>query len=288
MSRKAKEVSAPSPKPKASQEVLDQKLALEHVDIEKLVPNPWNPQTMNQEEFDRLVDEISSVGFIAPIQVVPLDDGTYQILGGEHRWKAAKVIGLKTLPCAVLTDKKWREDDLKKFTSTRLNLIQGRLDPTKFLTLYNEMVEKYGSDAMSRLFGFTDDSALQKVLGGVRKGIKRSLPKEMQNEFDKAAKDVKTVEDLSKIIQNLFAKFGSTVSQNFMIFSYGAKQHLYIAMNKEMKAGMDKVVECCRKSGEDINDFMAPLIEMYVEEAKDRLKRMEETAEKIDSSTSTS
>lgn len=280
-SPKSEPKSTPAPEPRAPLPVQDQapKLDQKYLPVDKIVPNPWNPQGMSAEEFNRLVDEISTVGFIAPIQVVPLDDGTYQILGGEHRWKAAKVAGLEEIPCAILTDSKWKEDDLKKFTTTRLNLIQGKLDPTKFIPLYNEMVEKYGTDAMASLFGFSHEAGLQEIISGVKKGMKRSLPKEMQGEFDKAAKEVKTIEDLSKIIQNIFNKYGSTVSQNFMVFSFGSKQHIYVSMNKQMKSAMDKVLEFCRKSGEDINDFMEPITKAYMQTAEHRLSRMADTVE---------
>jgi len=166
-----------------------------------------------------------------------------------------------------------------KFTSVRANVIHGDMDPDKFLSLYNELADKYGAEAMQQLLGYSDSKAFQKLVSGVKKGMKKALPKELQAAFDDAAKEVKTVEDLSKIIQSLFQRYGETVSQSFMVFSHGGKNHIYISMSPSMKKAMEKVVEYCRKSGEDINDFMEPITKAYMGTAETRLKRMAETAE---------
>lgn len=268
------------PEPLPSVESFQQpKHELVYLPVLKLVPNPWNPQTMDSESFNRLVDEIGQVGFIAPMQVVPLDDGTYRIIGGEHRWKAAQVAGLKEVPCLLLSQEQWKDADLQKFVTVRLNILQGRLDPTKFIDLYKEMTDKYGEESLQQLLGFTDKNAFQSLLKDVKKGMHKALPKALQKEFDDAAKQVQTVEDLSKIIQTMFTRYGDTVNQSFMVFSHGAKQHIYIAMTSGMKKAMDKVIEYCRNSGEDINDFMEPITKAFMQTAEVRLKRMADTTE---------
>lgn len=273
---------AEQPDPDTTTTLQEHEGTLEFIHVSAMEPNPWNAQAMDAEEFNRLVDEITETGFIAPVQVIPLDNGRYRILGGEHRWKAAKVVGMTTVPAMVLTGAKWKDEDLQKFSSVRLNVIQGKLDSEKFLKLYNEMADKYGAESLQRLMGFVDEKAFSKLVSGVSKGMKKTLPKELQGEFDAAAKQVKTVEDLSKVIQAMFTRYGDTVNQSFMVFSHGNKHHLYIAMNASMKKAMDKVVEYCRKSGEDINDFMEPLTKAYMQTADVRLKRLEETAAEDD------
>jgi ParB/RepB/Spo0J family partition protein len=272
-------VNAPTPDDMATPTFHEHEGVQEFIRVDLLDPNTWNAQVMDAEEFNRLVDEINEVGFTVPIQVVPLDNGRFRIIGGEHRWKAAKVVGMSTIPAYILTAKKWQDTDLQKFSSVRVNVIHGKLDPEKFIALYNEMVDKYGADNIQRLMGFVDESAFQKLVTGVKKGMRKSLPKELQGEFDAAAKQVKTVEDLSKVIQAMFTRYGDTVNQSFMVFSHGNKQHLYIAMNPQMKKAMDRVMEYCRKSGEDINDFMEPLTKAYMQTADSRIKRMTESEE---------
>jgi len=237
------------------------RVELKHIPIDLICPNSWNPQSQDEITFQRLVDEIRDVGFLDPLEVVPLDDGTYRIIGGEHRWQAAKVIGLEELPCSVLVDAKWQDEDLQKFVTVRLNVLKGKLDPEKFAKLYGEMATKYGADALQQLMGYTDTKAFQKVVGDVKRGLKKSLPKDLQDEFDEKAKEAKTVEDLSNILQHLFAKHGDTVNLSFMVFSFGKQEHTYVQMNRQTKKALDKVLAYCRHANEDINDFLAPLIE---------------------------
>lgn len=255
------------------------KLDLKYVPIDLIHPNSWNAQTQDEITFQRLVDEIRDVGFVDPLEVVPMSDGTYRIIGGEHRWQAAKVIGMDELPCAVIADKKWQDEDLQKFATVRLNVIKGKLDPEKFAKLYGEMAEKYGAEALQQLMGYVDTKGFQKLVGDVKRGMKKSLPKELQDEFDEKAKEAKTVEDLSNIIQHLFAKHGDTVSLSYMIVTYGKQEHVYIQANSKTKKALDKVLAYCKHANEDINDFMAPIIE---EAGKQALKQLEKSKREAD------
>jgi len=234
---------------------------LKHIPIEKLVANPWNPQNMDEAMFTRLVDEIKENGCTAAIQVVALEDGNYRIIGGEHRWKACQAAGVDEVPCTVLIGKRWQDEDLQKFETVRLNVIGGKMNPEKFLKLYQEMADKYGKDALQQLMGYVDTRQFQKLVGDVKRGMKQSLPKEMHAEFDEKAKEAKTVEDLGTIIQTLFAKYGDTVQQSYMVFTFGKNEHVYVQMTRPMKKALDKVLNYCRESGADINEFLAPILD---------------------------
>ncbi len=246
---------------------------MEYLPVDEVIPNSWNPNHEDDATFNRLVDEIADVGLIDPIEVVPMEDGTYVILGGEHRWRAAKTLGHEEVPCVILCDKKWQDGDLQRFATVRMNVLHGKIDGDKFMRLYNEMAAKYGADSIQQLMGFVDAQGFQKLIGAVKKGLKKSLPPEMQAEVDARMKEAKTVQDLSNIIQDMFNKHGDTVSMSYMIFTYGKQQHLYIAMNSKMRKAMEKVMEYCRISGEDINDFMVPLTEGYMRVAAAKLEQ---------------
>jgi hypothetical protein len=244
---------------------------LAYLSVDSITPNEWNPQGMDDDEFDRLVEEIDEVGFNSAIEVVEAADEQFVIMGGEHRWRAAKVCGLEHIPCLIYRGEKWEEADLQKFVTVRLNVIGGKLDPIKFAKIYEEMAEKYGKDSLQHMFAFTDQKAFQRLVGDVKKGLKGSLPKELQDEFDEAAKEAKTVEDLSKIIQNLFNKYGDTVQHSFMVFTFGKQHHVYIQMSSKTKKALDKVLGFCKTMGEDINEVMAPIIKACADDAEKKL-----------------
>src|SRR3990167_4523362 len=65
------------------------------VDIDKIMPNPWNPNIQEKAIFEKQKKSIDELGFIGSIIVRRINHTTcdYQILDGEHRFKAAKEHG---------------------------------------------------------------------------------------------------------------------------------------------------------------------------------------------------
>lgn len=213
----------------------DPKLTLENINVDLIDKNKWNPNEMDDTTFNRLVVELEETGFIDPIQVVPTDDGRYVILGGEHRWQAAKVLGWESIPCIILTDEKWKENDLCKFVTVRLNVLHGKTNAEKFMSIYNEMLDKYGEDSLKDLFAYTDSDAWDKLTGSVKEALKASgLPAEMIEEYAKTVEEVKTVDDLSNILNRLFTKHGDTLKYNFMVFAWGGKDHVYVKCDDKL------------------------------------------------------
>jgi len=256
-----------------------------YISVDRLAPNSWNANEEDEVTFDRLIDDVSETGFIDSLTVVALEDGNYRILGGEHRWRAAKASGEEAVPCLVLKGAKWKDEDLQKFVTVRMNMLKGKLNPEKFLVLYNEMADKYGADQLQKLFGFTDKRAFKKILKGVMQSAKAVLPKELHAEMDEKAKDAKSVEDLGAIVQEMFAKYGGTLAQSFMVFTHGKQEHIYVQMTNAMRKAMDKVLLYCETAGTDINDFMAPVTKACLEKAMqglDEIKEGDETDESFE------
>jgi ParB family transcriptional regulator, chromosome partitioning protein len=92
------------------------KLAME-IEIKKvppsaLSPNPWNSNVVAPEAEEKLKESITRFGLFKPIVVRELNDGSLQIIGGEHRWDVAKKIGMAEVPIVNLgkiTDKRAKE-----------------------------------------------------------------------------------------------------------------------------------------------------------------------------------
>ncbi len=55
------------------------------LNIDKVEPNPWNPNVQNEQQFKAEIESITNNGFLAPILVRAFDDH-YQIIDGEHRF----------------------------------------------------------------------------------------------------------------------------------------------------------------------------------------------------------
>jgi hypothetical protein len=246
-----------------------------YLPLDLIIPNDWNANEQDERTFDAFVDDVAETGFIDSLTVVPIDDGTYRIIGGEHRWRAAKASGEDEVPCLILKGAKWADEDLQKFVTVRLNMFKGKLNPEKFAKLYREMADKYGKEQLQKLFGFTDKRAFKKILSGVTKAAKQALPKELHGDLDEKAKDAQTVEDLGNIVQEMFQKYGDTADKSFMIFTHGKQEHIYVAMSTDMRRAMDKVCLYCETVGMDINEFMAPVTKACLEEAMKGLDQLD-------------
>ena len=78
-------------------------LEVEYVPIDAVIPNSWNPNQQDDEQFELLLRSIVSDGFTQPILVntdvedLPADK-VGMIVDGEHRWRAAKTVGLERVP----------------------------------------------------------------------------------------------------------------------------------------------------------------------------------------------
>ena len=71
--------------------------------IESLKANPRNPRrTFRDEELAELADSIKERGIIQPIVVREAGDGSYEIIAGERRWRAAQRAGLHEVPIAIV------------------------------------------------------------------------------------------------------------------------------------------------------------------------------------------
>jgi len=72
-----------------------------YCDIEKIVPNTYQPRKIFQKEaLDELVESVKVHGIIQPL-VVRQKDGRYELIAGERRWRAAQRAGLKRVPVVV-------------------------------------------------------------------------------------------------------------------------------------------------------------------------------------------
>lgn len=237
--------------------------------LDQIQLNAWNPNEQTELEFDMLVEQIRTVGFIDPLEVVPLTTGLYRVIGGAHRLQAAQVLGMGKVPCVVLSDKRWEDQDLQKFATVRLNSLHGSPNAEKMIALYREMAPKYGEKSLQRMFAYTQDDAWKKLVRQVKKQVKASgLPDEAKKKFGKEAEGAKSIDDLSMILNRIMNEHGDTLKYSFLVFSFGGKEHLYVAMAPKTKKAIDEVLAFCKEWGKDVNQVIADATTAWVEAAR--------------------
>ena len=87
-----------------------------------------------------LADSIREVGVLQPVLVRPVGDGEYELIAGERRWRAARRVGLQTIPALV------RETDDAAALEQALveNLHRDDLNPLEEAAAYQQLIEDFG------------------------------------------------------------------------------------------------------------------------------------------------
>lgn len=79
----------------------DQISGLEEVLVADVRPNPFQPRAhFDEETLASLAESIREVGVLQPILIRPVEGG-YELVAGERRWRAARRVGLQTIPAMV-------------------------------------------------------------------------------------------------------------------------------------------------------------------------------------------
>ena len=76
--------------------------ALQTLAIGRIRPGKYQPRTrMDETALNELADSIREQGLMQPILVRPVDGGSFEIIAGERRWRAAQRAGLTEVPALV-------------------------------------------------------------------------------------------------------------------------------------------------------------------------------------------
>ncbi|HVJ09720.1 MAG TPA: ParB/RepB/Spo0J family partition protein [Acidisarcina sp.] len=130
-------------------------LQVRQIPVALIVPSPTNPRkSIDESQLRELAESIQSGGIKVPLQLRPLGDG-YEILGGERRWRAAKMLGLDTVPAIVreLNDADARELQLVE------NLQRADLSPMEEAEAYEMLIQRAADEGLV----IPDDALAHKV-----------------------------------------------------------------------------------------------------------------------------
>lgn len=108
--------------------------------LTEVIPNKDQPRhVFNEEALRELADSIEQHGILQPLLVRPMADGTYQLVAGERRWRAAQMAGLKEVPVVV------REMSEQEAAALALieNLQREDLNPMEEAQGFRSLMETY-------------------------------------------------------------------------------------------------------------------------------------------------
>jgi ParB family transcriptional regulator, chromosome partitioning protein len=110
-----------------------------HVDL--VAPNPDQPRKrFDEEALQALADSVKERGVLQPVLVRPRPGGSYELVAGERRWRAARLAGLETLPALVQ-----QRDDARSLEDALIeNMAREDLNPIEAARAVAGLVEELG------------------------------------------------------------------------------------------------------------------------------------------------
>ncbi len=109
--------------------------------LTEIEPNRNQPRKeFDEQALSELADSIREHGIIQPLLVRPLETGGYQLVAGERRWRAARMIGLTEVPVVI---KEMTETEVMELALIE-NLQRQDLNPLEEAAGYRELMTTYG------------------------------------------------------------------------------------------------------------------------------------------------
>jgi ParB family transcriptional regulator, chromosome partitioning protein len=111
------------------------------VPVELVAPNPRQPRrSFDEDALVALADSLKDRGVLQPVLVRPVAGGTYELIAGERRWRAAQLAGLETVPAVVRPD-----DDAASLELALIeNMAREDLNPVEEARACAALVEELG------------------------------------------------------------------------------------------------------------------------------------------------
>jgi len=247
--------------------------------IENLEPNSWNPQIMSDAKFNELVEEIREDGFDEPIHVVEHPDPVkkaqeiFLIVNGEHRWQAARVLGITEIPCVIKDG--WKDEQTQKIKTVRRNLLHGDLDKTRFTKLVHTLNDTgIPMKDLPGILGFESEEVFrEKFIAEERERQEQEQEQASKSASDREKDENMVVENLSFILNEIFAEYGETIPQGFMFFWHKNRCHLMVQMDEKLEGLVEAAVKYLRSSGKNVN----PLLRRAIEREFDAIQQQDGT-----------
>ena len=115
--------------------------ALERIPIDMIRPNPRQPRgTFDDGTLSELAESLKEHGLLQPVLVRPLAGGTYELVAGERRWRAARIAGLDRIPAIVRA----AEDADRLELALIENVAREDLNPVEVARACAALVEELG------------------------------------------------------------------------------------------------------------------------------------------------
>ncbi|MCM1377939.1 MAG: ParB/RepB/Spo0J family partition protein [Prevotella sp.] len=150
--------------------------AINEIEISRIVPNPSQPRrNFDQESLEELAASIRELGIVQPLSLRLAEDGKYQIIAGERRWRASKIAGLSTVPAYVRTASDSEVTEMALIENIQredLNAIEVALAFKKLIDSYNLTQERLSERIGKKRATITNHLRLLRLPAEIQLGLR--------------------------------------------------------------------------------------------------------------------
>ena len=114
--------------------------SINEIELSRIQPNPDQPRReFDDESLEELAASIREIGIVQPISLRQQANGTYQIIAGERRYRAARIAGLSTVPAYIRTV----EDEAVMEMALIENIQREDLNAIEIALSFKKLIEQY-------------------------------------------------------------------------------------------------------------------------------------------------
>ncbi len=256
-------------------------LRIDNFPLELMVKQEVNPNKMSTRAFDLLCDNFNKTGWTDPVLARPIDLKAFKkiakikdpdmqlqairdqqlqvkIVGGHHRYDAGAYLEFTEGPATVIMEDDF-DEEAEQFQIVRMNVIHGKLDPEAFMKMYGKMSDTYSDDILQDAFGFAEESEFKKLITQIAKSMPDQNTKE---KFIEAAKEIKTVDGLHKLMNELINKYGDTLPYGVMVFDHGGQRSVWLRIEGKTMKAIDVITNICIENQRTVDDVIGKVVQL--------------------------
>ncbi len=235
-----------------------------NVAVDKLIPAESQPRK-DFRDLDELAESIRQKGLLQPI-LVRARNGSFEIIAGERRYRAACRIGLNEIPCI--------EYEVPENEALELSLVENIQRQE-----LNAFEEAFALQTLADVYGYTHQEIAEKV-GKSRVTVTEliritDLPEEIVNRCLEMG-----INSKSFLLQ--LVKLPDVQAMNGILDAYGTERISRDAVKKERTAGQEKVTEKKKSWRLDFSDDNKAIqIKLHIRNKDIKREQLIETLEKL-------
>ncbi|MEM2249314.1 MAG: ParB/RepB/Spo0J family partition protein [Candidatus Bathyarchaeia archaeon] len=237
--------------------------------IDSIVPDSSQPRkSFDKVKLQELANSIKEHGLLQPVLVRPIGDGKYQLVHGERRFRACKLLGLETIRAEIrnLTDNETLEIQLVE------NLQREDLNPIEEAETFQRMINELGytHEEIAKKIGKSREYVTNKIRllrlpdyikkalqeGKITEGHARtlvSLGNDKQEEiFGKILAEGLTVRQTETVKTNIVSRETSDIPINGLVIGVWISQEAYQKLSEIAKSKRTTVESFCGKIIEEV------------------------------------